>query len=79
MRWGILSTARIAERIVNELQLPLAERLEPRLGEIQRLTPSMDALHTPNIDDALDEEAAKRAFWGAFRKLGDWYADLPPY
>jgi uracil-DNA glycosylase len=23
--------------------------------------------------------AAKRAFWSAFRVLGDWYADLPPY
>ena len=33
----------------------------------------------PNIDEALDEEAAKRAFWSAFRVLGDWYAELPPY
>ncbi len=28
---------------------------------------------------ALDEEAAKRAFWNAFRSLGEWYAALPPY
>ena len=33
----------------------------------------------PNIDEALDEETAKRAFWTAFRRLGDWYADFPPY
>ena len=33
----------------------------------------------PDIDDALDEEDAKRAFWTAFRVLGEWYADLPPY
>jgi hypothetical protein len=33
----------------------------------------------PNIDESLDEEAAKRAFWGAFRALGDWHAELPPY
>ena len=33
----------------------------------------------PSIDDALDEESAKRAFWTAFRKLGEWYADFPPY
>ncbi len=33
----------------------------------------------PNIDDSLDEEAAKRAFWSAFRVLGEWYAELPPY
>ena len=48
-------------------------------GEIQTLTPSVDALYAPNIDEALDEEDAKRAFWSAFRVLGDWYADLPPY
>ena len=33
----------------------------------------------PDIDDALDDEDAKRAWWSAFRVLGDWYADFPPY
>jgi len=33
----------------------------------------------PSIDEALDEEGAKRAFWSAFRVLGEWHADLPPY
>jgi len=65
--------------ILNDLELPLAARVEPREGEIQKLTPSIDALYVPSIDDALDEEAAKRTFWSAFRKLGDWYADFPPY
>ena len=51
----------------------------PRAGEIQQLTPSIEALYVPSIDDALDEESAKRAFWTAFRRLGDWYADFPPY
>ena len=46
---------------------------------IQALTPSIEALYTPSIDEALDEEQAKRAFWRAFRVLGDWYADFPPY
>jgi uracil-DNA glycosylase family 4 len=64
---------------LNELELPLARTLEPAAGELQRLTPSIDALYTPDIDGALDEEAAKRAFWTAFRRLGDWYADFPPY
>ena len=27
----------------------------------------------------LDDEGAKRTFWRAFRAVGDWYADLPPY
>ena len=30
-------------------------------------------------DVALDEEQTKRAFWTAFRALGRWYAELPPY
>ena len=58
---------------------PLARSARPGAGQIQQLTPSIEALYVPNIDDALDEEAAKRAFWRAFRVLGDWYADLPPY
>ena len=65
--------------VLNELQLPLAQPVRPAPGELQSLTPSIDALYTPNIDEALDEEQAKRAFWQAFRVLGDWYADFPPY
>jgi uracil-DNA glycosylase family 4 len=64
---------------LNELALPLAREVEARPGEIQTLTPSIEALYTPNIDEALDEETAKREFWRAFRILGDWYADFPPY
>jgi uracil-DNA glycosylase family 4 len=64
---------------LNELALPLAQEVAPRPGEVQALTPSVEALYVPNIDEALDEESAKRAFWTAFRKLGDWYADFPPY
>jgi uracil-DNA glycosylase family 4 len=65
--------------VVNDLDVPLARTLEPRPGAIQRLTPTIDALYVPNIDEALDEEGAKRAFWGAFKTLGEWYAELPPY
>jgi hypothetical protein len=39
----------------------------------------MEALFVPNIDEALDDEPSKRAFWSAFKVLGQWYADLPPY
>jgi hypothetical protein len=31
------------------------------------------------IDDSLDEEGSKREFWRAFKTLGVWYDDLPPY
>jgi uracil-DNA glycosylase len=64
---------------LNELELPLSRRLEPRLGEIQSLTPSIDALYVPDIDGALDEQQAKQDFWRAFRPLGDWYEQQPPY
>ena len=64
---------------LNELALPLAQPIAARAGEVQALTPSIEALYVPNIDEALDEETAKRAFWTAFRRLGDWYADFPPY
>jgi uracil-DNA glycosylase family 4 len=64
---------------VNELEISLRRELRPALGEIQQLTPSIDALYVPNIDDALDDEPAKREFWAAFRVLGRWWEELPPY
>jgi uracil-DNA glycosylase len=64
---------------VAEMEIPLAHPLQPCLGEIQQLTPTIDALYVPDIDESLDEQDAKRAFWAAFRKLGDWYASQPPY
>jgi uracil-DNA glycosylase len=64
---------------LNELEVPLGRELAPLPGEIQTLTPTCDALYVPDIDGALDKEDAKRDFWAAFRALGDWYAELPPY
>ena len=65
--------------VLNDLSLPLARPIENTPGVLQTLTPSVEALVVPNIDESLDEEAAKRAFWSAFKVLGEWYADLPPY
>jgi uracil-DNA glycosylase family 4 len=65
--------------VVNELEVPLRRELAPSPGELQRLTPSIEALYVPNIDEALDEDIPKREFWAAFRVLGQWWADLPPY
>jgi uracil-DNA glycosylase family 4 len=65
--------------VINELEVPLGRDLMPTPGTVQRLTPSMEALYVPNIDEALDEESAKREFWTAFRMLGQWWEDLPPY
>jgi uracil-DNA glycosylase family 4 len=64
---------------LNEVDVPLSGTLEPELGSVQELTPTIDALYVPDIDESLDAEDSKREFWAAFRSLGDWYEDLPPY
>ena len=64
---------------INEMELPLAEPVQWAPGQVSPLTPSCDVLVTPDIDDSLDEEEAKREFWAAFRPLGDWWSELPPY
>jgi len=68
-----------AREELNTLGVPMAAEVGPAFGEVQKLTPSCDALVVPDIDASLDDESAKRAFWGAFRTLGDWYAEYPPY
>jgi len=65
---------------VNTLGFPLSEPLDAeRPGELQRLTPTIEALVTPDIDASLDEQGAKTRFWNAFKALGAWWAELPPY
>jgi uracil-DNA glycosylase family 4 len=65
--------------VLGELEIPLSREVQPSIGVIQKLTPTIDALYVPNIDEALDDESAKREFWAAFRVLGQWWAELPPY
>ena len=65
--------------VLNELDIPLSKPVQATPAMVQQLTPSIDCLYVPNIDEALDEEASKRAFWRAFKVLGEWYGDLPPY
>ena len=50
-----------------------------RLRVVRRFTPTIEAIVTPDIDSALDDQAAKTAFWNAFKALGPWWAQLPPY
>ncbi len=64
---------------LNGLEFPLSRPVEPRPGEIQQLTPTVQALYVPDIDDSLDEQAAKTRFWQAFKVVGAWWAELPPY
>lgn len=64
---------------LNAVQFPLASEVEDRPGEIQRFTPTAEALVCPAIDAALDDQAAKRAFWESFKAIGPWWSELPPY
>jgi uracil-DNA glycosylase len=64
---------------LNSVKFPLARKVAPTTGELQKFTPTIDALYTPDIDEALDEQPAKTAFWNAFKLLGEWWASLPPY
>jgi uracil-DNA glycosylase family 4 len=68
-----------AVAFVNSLDFPLAAVLAPSTGELQRFTPTIEALVVPDIDTSLDEQPAKTAFWNAFKLIGSWWAELPPY
>ena len=64
---------------VNELGFPLADPVDGAAEGRQRFTATVEALVVPDIDTALDEAPAKTAFWNAFKAVGAWYAELPPY
>ncbi len=65
---------------LDALEFPLADLLSAReTGVLHRFTPTIEAIVTPDIDGALDDQAAKTAFWNAFKALGPWWAQLPPY
>ena len=64
---------------LNDIEFPLSQPVEATPGELQRFTPTIEALVVPDIDTSLDEAPAKTAFWNAFKTLGSWWAELPPY
>ena len=68
-----------AREFLNSVKFPLARELGPEQGELQELTPTIQGLVTPDIDESLDEQPAKTAFWNAFKVLGEWWSQTPPY
>ena len=68
-----------AQELQEGVAFPLAGPLEDKVGELQRFTPTIEALVVPDIDSSLDEAPAKTAFWNAFKTVGPWWAALPPY
>jgi uracil-DNA glycosylase family 4 len=68
-----------AVAFLNSVKFPLAREVEPVEGELQKFTPTVDAIATPDIDHSLDEQADKTRFWTAFKLVGTWWTELPPY
>jgi uracil-DNA glycosylase len=64
---------------LNALDFPLSNEVAGETGEVQDFTATIQALYVPDIDASLDEAPAKTAFWNAFKALGPWWAELPPY
>ncbi len=64
---------------LNTAAVPLARELDFKPGELVDFTPGTEVLVTPDIDVSLDEQRLKAGFWRAFRRLGDWYDNIPPY
>jgi uracil-DNA glycosylase family 4 len=64
---------------LESVEFPLARAIEPKEAELQKHTPTIDFLYTPDIDESLDEQPAKTRFWNSFKLLGTWFAELPPY
>jgi uracil-DNA glycosylase family 4 len=69
-----------AVAFVNALRFPLADPLAAdEEGTIARFTPSIGALVTSDVDESLDDQREKTRFWNAFKALGPWWAEQPPY
>jgi uracil-DNA glycosylase family 4 len=65
---------------LDDLRFPLADPVEgSELGVLRRFTPTVEVLVTPDVDASLDEQDAKTAFWNAFKALGPWWSEQPPY
>jgi uracil-DNA glycosylase family 4 len=75
----VVAMGSAAVDFLNAARFPLARELRPAEGELQEYTPTIQGLVTPDIDESLDEQPAKTAFWNAFKVLGEWWSQTPPY
>ena len=75
----IVAMGDAAHAFLDSIEFPLSVAGDGTAGEIQQWTPTIELLPTPDIDECLDSSQSKQAFWAAFRALGDWYENLPPY
>ena len=68
-----------ARAFLDSIAFPLSSPCDSPIGAIGRFTPTIETLAVPDIDRCLDDSASKQAFWDAFKVLGTWYENLPPY
>jgi len=68
-----------ALEFLNGIEFPLSDTVDATPGELQRFTPTVEALYAPDVDVSLDEAPEKTRFWNAFKPLGTWWAEMPPY
>ena len=53
---------------------PIGDRVGHGIGgTVPRLAP------TEGVDESLDDQSEKTRFWNAFKALGPWWAEQPPY
>src|SRR6201995_6004378 len=64
-----------AVEFLNGAGFPLGQTLDSKASELQRFTPTIEALAVPDIDSSLDEVPAKTAFWNAFKSIGPCRAE----
>jgi uracil-DNA glycosylase family 4 len=75
----VVAMGQPAREFLNAVEFPLSRPLQAVEGELQEFTPTIQGLVTPDIDASLDEQPAKTAFWNAFKVLGEWWSQTPPY
>jgi len=69
-----------AAAFLDELRFPLSQPIDAEAeGVVQRFTPTIQALVTPDVDESLDDGPAKTRFWNAFKALGPWWAEQSPF
>jgi uracil-DNA glycosylase len=65
---------------LNDLRFPLSDPVAAGTeGTLQRFTPTIEALVTPDVDDSLDDAPSKTRFWNALKALGPWWAEQSPF
>ena len=75
----IVAMGQDAVACLNAARFPLAAEVASEPGTIQKFTPTIEALVCPDLDASLDDATAKREFWDAFKSIGPWWSELPPY